>query len=139
MKIIREGPSASRPPVLDGKNYSYWKPRMIFFIKTLDEKAWKVLVSGYEPPMVTVDSVLVPKPEFDWTDAEEQASDGNARALNAIFNGLDLNVFKLINSYSTAKEACRILEVAYEETSKVKISRLQLITLKFEALKMSED
>uniref|UniRef100_A0A9I9ECN8 Putative plant transposon protein domain-containing protein n=1 Tax=Cucumis melo TaxID=3656 RepID=A0A9I9ECN8_CUCME len=25
-EIIREGPSASRPPVLDGKNYSYWKP-----------------------------------------------------------------------------------------------------------------
>ncbi|KAA0035325.1 gag-pol polyprotein [Cucumis melo var. makuwa] len=79
MEIIKEGPSASRPPVLDGQNYSYWKP--------------------------------LPKPEVDWTDAEEQASIGNARALNAIFNG----------------------------TSKVKISRLQLITSKFEALKMSED
>ncbi|KAA0035666.1 gag-pol polyprotein [Cucumis melo var. makuwa] len=113
MEIIREGPSASRPPVLDGKNYSHWKPRMIFFIKTLDERAWR--------------------------DAEEQASIGNTRALNEIFNGVDINVFKLINSCSTAKEAWRILEVAYEGTSKVKISRLQLITSKFEVLKMSED
>ncbi|KAA0060070.1 gag-pol polyprotein [Cucumis melo var. makuwa] len=64
MEIIRERPSALRPPVLD-----------------------------------------VSKPEFDWTDAEEQASVGNARALNAIFNGVDLNVFKLINSCSTAKKA----------------------------------
>ncbi|TYK08444.1 gag-pol polyprotein [Cucumis melo var. makuwa] len=79
MEIIRKGPLASCPPVLDGKNFSYWKP--------------------------------LPKPEVDWTDAEEQASIGNGRAINAIFNG----------------------------TSKVKISRLQLITLKFEALKMSED
>ena len=55
MEIIREGPSASRPPVLDGKNYSYWKPRMIFFIKTLDGKAWRALFAGYEPPMITVD------------------------------------------------------------------------------------
>ncbi|KAA0037814.1 gag-pol polyprotein [Cucumis melo var. makuwa] len=117
MEIIREGPSASRPPVLDRKNYSYWKPRMIFFIKTLDGKAWKALVA----------------------DAEEQASVGNVRAINAIFSSVDLNVFKLINSCTTAKEAWKILEVAYEETSKVKISKLQLITSKFEALKMIED
>ncbi|KAA0065522.1 gag-pol polyprotein [Cucumis melo var. makuwa] len=75
----------------------------------------------------------------DWTDAKEQASVGNARALSAIFNGVDLNVFKLLNSCSSAKEAWKILEVAYESTTKVKISRLQLVTSKFEALKMSED
>ncbi|KAA0050330.1 gag-pol polyprotein [Cucumis melo var. makuwa] len=97
---------------------------MIFFIKTLDGRAWSALVTGYEPPMITVDGVSIPKPEVDWTDAEEQASVRNARALNAIFNGVDLNVFKLINSCSTTKEAWRILEVAYEGTTKVKISRL---------------
>ncbi|TYK21443.1 gag-pol polyprotein [Cucumis melo var. makuwa] len=139
MEIIREGPSASRPPILGGKNYSYWKPRMIFFIKTLDGKAWRALVSGYEPSMITMNGVSVPKPEIDWTDAEEQASVGNARAINAIFNGVNLSVFKLINSCITAKEAWKILEVAFERTSKVKISRLQLITSKFEALKMTED
>ncbi|KAA0063454.1 gag-pol polyprotein [Cucumis melo var. makuwa] len=108
MEIIREGPSVSRPLVLDGKNYSCWMPRMIFFIKTLDGKVWRALVVGYEPPMVTLDGVSVLKPE-------------------------------LINSCSTAKEAWRILKVAYEGTSKVKISRLQPITWKFEALKMSKD
>ncbi|KAA0032351.1 gag-pol polyprotein [Cucumis melo var. makuwa] len=56
MEIIKEGPSVFRPPVLD------------------DGRAWRALVAGYEPPMTTVDGVLVPKPEFKWTDAEEQAS-----------------------------------------------------------------
>ncbi|KAA0067049.1 gag-proteinase polyprotein [Cucumis melo var. makuwa] len=98
MEIIREEPSASRPPVLD-----------------------------------------VPKPEVDWTDAKEQASVGNVGALNAIFNGVDQNVFKLINSCSTGKKAWKTIEVAYEGTSKVKILRLQLITSKFEALRMSKD
>ncbi|KAA0038153.1 gag-pol polyprotein [Cucumis melo var. makuwa] len=116
MEIIREGPSASRPPVLDGKNYSYWKSRMIFFIKTLDGKAWRALVAGYDPPMIIVNGVSVPKPEVDWTDDEEQASVENARALNTIFNGVDLNVFELINSCSIAKEAWKTLEVAYEGT-----------------------
>ncbi|KAA0035264.1 gag-pol polyprotein [Cucumis melo var. makuwa] len=113
MEIIREGPSASRPLVLDGKNYSYWKPRMIFFIKTLDRRAWRVLVAGYEPPMMTVDGVSIPKSKVDWIDDKEQAS--------------------------FSKEAWKILEVAYESTTRVKISRLQLITSKFEALKMFED
>ncbi|KAA0064266.1 gag-pol polyprotein [Cucumis melo var. makuwa] len=92
-----------------------------------------------EPPMITMNEVLVPKPEIDWTDAEEHTSVGNARAINAIFNYVNLNVFKLINSCTTVKEAWKILEVAYEGTSKVKISKLQLITSKFEALKMAED
>ncbi|KAA0050618.1 gag-pol polyprotein [Cucumis melo var. makuwa] len=114
MEIIREGPSASHPLVLDDKNYSYWKPEMIFFIKTLDGKAWRALVAGYDPPMITVNGVSISKPEVDWTNAEEQAFVGNARALNAIFNGVDLNVFKLIYSCSTAKEAWKTLEIAYE-------------------------
>ncbi|KAA0054891.1 gag-pol polyprotein [Cucumis melo var. makuwa] len=97
---------------------------MIFFIKTLDGKAWRALVGGYEPPMITVNGVSMPKPEIDWTDAKEQASDGNARAINAILNGVNLNIFKLINSCTTAKEAWKILEIAYEGTSKVKIFRL---------------
>ncbi|KAA0053612.1 gag-pol polyprotein [Cucumis melo var. makuwa] len=78
---------------------------MIFFIKTLDGRAWRALVASYKPSMITVDGVSAPKPKVDWTDAKEQASVGNVRALNAIFNGVDLNVFKLINSCSTAKEA----------------------------------
>ena len=65
IEIIREGPLASCPPVLDGKNYSYWKPRIIFFIKTLDGRAWRTLVACYEPPMITVDGVSVLKPEVD--------------------------------------------------------------------------
>ncbi|KAA0033020.1 gag-pol polyprotein [Cucumis melo var. makuwa] len=100
-------------------------------MEKLGELLWRV--------MITVNGVSIPKLEVDWTDAEEQASIGNARALNAIFNGVDLNVFKLINYCSTAKEAWKTLEVAYEGTSKVKISRLQLITSKFEAVSMTED
>ncbi|KAA0054678.1 gag protease polyprotein [Cucumis melo var. makuwa] len=63
------------------------------------------LVARYEPPMVTIDGVSVPKSKVDLTDAKEQAVVGNARAFNAIFDGVDLNMFKLINSCSSAKEA----------------------------------
>ena len=48
-------------------------------------------------------------------------------------------MFKLINSCSSAKEFWKIFEIAYKGTTKVKISRSQLITSKFEALEMSDD
>ena len=89
--------------------------------------------------MITVDGKLVPKPEEDWMDVEEQKSLGNSRALNTIYNGVDLNVFKLINSNIIAKDAWKALEVAFEGTSKVKTSRLPLLTTKFESLRMMEE
>lgn len=89
--------------------------------------------------MITVDGKYVPKPEDDWTNEEEQESLRNSRALNVIFNVVDLNMFKLINSCVTAKDAWKKLEVAFEGTSKVKTSHLLLLTSKFEALRMMEE
>ncbi|KAA0032479.1 DNA/RNA polymerases superfamily protein [Cucumis melo var. makuwa] len=37
----------------------------VSFIKTLDGRVWRALVTGYEPLMVTIDGVSVPKSEFD--------------------------------------------------------------------------
>lgn len=70
---------------------------------------------------------------------EDEASLGNSRALNAIFNEVDKNIFRLINTCFFAKEGCDILVVAHEGTSKVKMPGLQLLTTKFESLRMLED
>ncbi|KAA0037315.1 gag-pol polyprotein [Cucumis melo var. makuwa] len=134
MEIIRKGPSISRPPVLDAKNYSYWKPRMISFLKTLDGRAWRAVVAGWELPMI----ILFLNLKLTGLMLRTSLC-GNSRAINVVFNGVHFNVFKLINSCSSAKEAWKIFEVAYKGTTKVKIWRSQLVTSKFEALKMSED
>ncbi|KAA0055460.1 gag-pol polyprotein [Cucumis melo var. makuwa] len=64
MEIIREDPSISRPRVFDGKNYPYWKSRMTSFL-ILDGRAWRAVVVGWEPPMITIDGHSVPKFEVD--------------------------------------------------------------------------
>ena len=84
-----------------------------------------------------VDSI--PKTEIDLTNVEKQVSVENSKALNVIFNGVDLHVFKLINSCSLVKEVLKFVEVPYNGTSKVKISCLWLVAMKFEALKMTEE
>lgn len=52
---------------------------------------------------------------------------------------MDNNIFRLINNCIVAKDAWEILKPAHEGTSKVKMSRLQLLTTKFENLRMKED
>lgn len=41
---------------------------------------------------------LVVKPEKEWSSEEEEASFGNSRALNVVYNGVDKNIFRLINT-----------------------------------------
>jgi hypothetical protein len=48
-------------------------------------------------------------------------------------------MFRLIKQCTVAKDAWEILKTTHEGTSKVKMSRLQLLTTKFENLKMKED
>ncbi|CAM8978417.1 unnamed protein product [Rhodiola kirilowii] len=112
---LKEGQSTNRPPLLEGPNYAYWKPRMKAFLKSLDEKAWRAVMIGWtEPIMANPEGAVMPKPEALWSEADDVAAVGNSKALNAIFYGVDENVFKLIAEYEVAKEAWDILRIAYE-------------------------
>ncbi|MCI31862.1 gag-protease polyprotein, partial [Trifolium medium] len=84
-------------------------------------------------------STLELKPEEDWSKEEDELALGNSKALNALFNGVDKNMFRLIKQCTVAKDAWEILKTTHEGTSKVKMSKLQLLTTKFENLRMKED
>jgi len=79
------------------------------------------------------------KPKEERSSVEDELALGNSNALNALFNGVDKNMFKMIKQCTVAKDAWEILKTAHEGTSKVKSSRLQLLTTQFENLKMKED
>ncbi|XP_012840836.1 PREDICTED: uncharacterized protein LOC105961139 [Erythranthe guttata] len=113
---------------------------MKMFIKSIDERAWRAIITGWTPPMVKgEDKEEVFKPEADWSDGEILLANYNSRALNAIFSGVDDNQFKLIASCESAKRAWEILQVTYEGTSTVRTSKLQMLATKFENLKMEEN
>ncbi|CAM8999003.1 unnamed protein product [Rhodiola kirilowii] len=136
---LKEGQSITRPPLLEGSNYATWKPMMRSFLKSLDEKAWMTVQRGWTEPMMnklTGEPVL--KPETLWSEEENKASMGNSKAMNAIFSAVDENVMKLIINCEVAKDAWDILQMAYEGTDKVRNSRMQIVTTKFEEMKMKE-
>lgn len=62
-----------------------------------------------------------------------------SKALNALFNGLDNNLFRWIKQCTVAKDAWEILKTAHEGTTKVKSAKFQLLNTKFENLRMLED
>ena len=66
-------------------------------------------------------------------------ANANSKALNAIFSGVSPDEFHRISHVIIAKEAWEILETTYEGTKKVKDTKLQMLTTRFEELKMSED
>jgi len=104
----KEGGFVNRPPVLDGSNYDYWKSRMSAFLKSIDSKTKKAILKGWEHP-VTLDAdgnrTTVLKPEEEWIAAEDELALGNSKALNALFNGLDKNMFRMIKQCTVAKDA----------------------------------
>ncbi|CAM8923491.1 unnamed protein product [Rhodiola kirilowii] len=110
------------------------------FLKSLDEKAWRAELVGWtQPMMANAEGVMVLKPEAIWTDADEKTAVGNSKAKNAIFSGVDENVFKLIANCEIGKEAWDILRTAHEGTYKVRNSRMQMLTAKFKDLKMKKE
>jgi len=115
---------------------------MSAFLKSIDSKTWKAVVKGWEHPVAldkNGNKANVLKSEEEWTTTEDESSLANSRALNAIFNGVDKSVFRMVKQCSIAKEAWEILKVTYKGTSKVKRSRLHLLTTQFESLTMKED
>ena len=106
---------------------------MVDFLKYMDIKTWKVVVKGQKHHVITFqDGTSTLNPKVDWENAKEDEALGNSKALNATFNGVDKDMFILINTCIESKESWEILIIAHEGTYKVRMSRLQLLTTKVE-------
>ena len=110
------------------------------FIKSMDEKAWRAILTSWTHPMKDNDKgESVKKPEVEWTVDEDRLANYNSKALNSIFNAINANQFKLISTCEIAKDAREILETAHEGTHAVRLSKLQILTTRFENLRMKEE
>ena len=122
--------SLNVPPYFDGSNYAFWKVRMKAILCSIDESVWDAVDIGWTRPKAA---------KSIWDKAALVASNANSKALNAIFCGVSPNEFHRISHIIVAKEAWEILKNTYEGTKKVKDTKLQMLTTRFEAFKMSED
>ena len=100
------------------------------FFCAIDESVWDSVKNGYVKPTTA---------KSEWDKTALALANVNNKAINAIFCGVSTDEFHKISHVETAKEAWKILETTYEGTKKVKDMKLQMLTTRFEELKMSDD
>ncbi|CAM8941260.1 unnamed protein product [Rhodiola kirilowii] len=136
---LREGQNITRPPLLEGNKYGYWRVRMKAFLKSQDESVWEAVEQGWTHPMATDEEGKVSLlAKNKWTEVHRNA-EANSKTMNAIFLRVDGKNFKMISTCEIVKKAWDILQTAHEGTTKVKGSRTEMVTSKFENLRMQED
>nr|CAN74842.1 hypothetical protein VITISV_012791 [Vitis vinifera] len=69
---------------------------------------------------------------------DNEASENSAKAMYSIFNVISTDEFRRITTCTSAKEAWDILQVTHEGTSAVKVSKLQMLTSRFETIRMDD-
>ena len=100
------------------------------FLCPIDDAVWDAVEVGWTKPEAA---------KSTWDKVALAAANANSKALNAILCGVSPEEFHRISHITVAKEVWDILETTYEGTKNVKDTKLQMLTTRFEELKMSED
>jgi len=58
------------------------------------------------------------KPKEEWSASEDEQALANSRALNAIFNGVDQTMFRMIKQCNVAKDGWETLKLLMKERSR---------------------
>ena len=92
---------------------------------SIDDTVWDAVEAGWTRPEAA---------KSTWDKAALAAVNANSKALNAIFYGVSSDEFHRISHITVAKEAWEILETTYKGMKKVKDTKLQMLTTRFEEL-----
>jgi gag-polypeptide of LTR copia-type/Zinc knuckle len=131
-----EGNSTVRPPLFNGLCFSYWKNRMQIFLEGIDMEMWEVIEDGPTIPMKKIeDGTMVPKTRKEFDANDKKLHQLNKKTMNHLFCALGPNEYNLVSMCKSAKEIWDKLEITFEGTTKVKDSKLRLITLEYELFK----
>jgi hypothetical protein len=103
---------------------------MQVFLKAMDEDSWTLIQERYMDPEL-LEGV-------EWT-ADQKKIVGNAKAMNAVYCALSREDFNRISVCESMHEIWNTLEVTYEGTSKVKETRISILTKNYECFRMQKE
>ncbi|KAL8091539.1 hypothetical protein AgCh_033968 [Apium graveolens] len=89
-------------PFLDDDNYHHWKVKMHLYLLYQDEAYVDCIERGPHVPMrdATGNKPSVPKPRHEWSDPDIEQVRKDKKAMNILFNGVDGDIFDIINCKS---------------------------------------
>ncbi|WMV23535.1 hypothetical protein MTR67_016920 [Solanum verrucosum] len=122
--------SSTRPPLLDGQFYRYWKIRMRDYLMAEDIEVWNVICKGhYVPTMEVKDGEVtrvISKTRQQYSDSDRPLVQKNHKAMKLLKCGLSVNEYDLISSCESAKEIWDLLRITYEGSEAIRKSKLDL-------------
>jgi hypothetical protein len=108
----------SGPPLFDGKNFSYWKSRMGAYLDALSLDVWIATKTGYTG------------------DLTPEKQKWNAKARNAIIEGISEDIFARIDNIDLAHDLWLQLIQLHESSSKVHEQKYHLLRAKYDEFNM---
>ncbi|XP_022853916.1 uncharacterized protein LOC111375345, partial [Olea europaea var. sylvestris] len=109
------------------------------FLKSLDEHVWVSVQNGWKPPSTIVSGTVNLIEISLWTKDEIAECNWNSKGLHALFMAVSPEEFRRVSMCETAKEVWDILETTHGGTKTVKNSKLQMLTSRFEKMRMKDD
>ena len=85
------------------------------FLKSINERVWNSVEYGWEKPTTPIN---------EWSTSHKEVVACNSKAMNAIFNAVFMEEFKIILNVEVVHIACNILQTVHEGTKVVKINKL---------------
>ena len=103
---------------------------MCAFLCAINETIWDSIENGWVRPAT---------PKAEWDKVAIVMANANNKTINAIFSGISTDEFHKLSHVKTTQEAWKIIKATYKGIKKVKDTKLQMLTTRFEEVKMSED
>ena len=103
--------------------------RMKYYIQSVDYQCWERIQSG---------DYTTTSDRDQWTSTDKAEFRKNAFTITILHCDLSRSEFNRISMSSTTKKIWDKLEVTYEETFRVKESKINLLITQYEVFKMDE-
>src|SRR5574338_505254 len=123
-----EGQSTARPPLFIGTNYAYWACRMKIYLQYVGLDTWNITQTEYSEPTTNF---------AQWTTEQKTVVQNNSKGMNILFCSLERNEFNRVSVCKSAYEIWKTLQVTHEGTSKVKKTKISILTNQFQLFKMN--
>ena len=137
---MEEGYFTQRPPMFDGKFYTYWKNRMKIFIEAENYQVQRVTEIGdFEVTTTNSNNEIIPKPITEYEKEDFQKIEMNALAIKLLHYGLGPNEHNRIMGCKSVNQIWDLLEVTHKGTSEVKGSKIDFLMSKYERSQWNQE
>ncbi|KAK5785929.1 hypothetical protein PVK06_040551 [Gossypium arboreum] len=109
---------------------------MMLFIQANDLVVWDIIMDDPSIPLKQKGELSIPKSKKEWNEEDRRSIQLHANVIHTLFCTLSLEEYNRALSCSNAKEIWDKLEVTHECTSQVNKSKVEILTLNYEAFKM---